>query len=100
MGFIPQALRDLEWIDVSIHGLPPFDFIAGPVQLTVMGPAQRHRELVTDLSPQGAGLGKSQMMRVRGFAIAEQAGLRSHKLQMCFVAAARRVSGATLRPSI
>ena len=91
MRLIPQAFSDLQRIDVAIHGLPPPGFVAGPMQLTVMGAAKRHREFIADFAAQGLRLREPQVMRIGRLAIAEQAGLRGDKVQMRLVAAARRM---------
>jgi hypothetical protein len=45
------------------------------MNLTVMRPAQRHRELIADLAIERTGLHKTQMMRIRRTPTANQAGL-------------------------
>jgi hypothetical protein len=45
------------------------------MNLTVMRPAQRHRELIAYLATERTGLRKTQMMRIRWTSTANQAGL-------------------------
>jgi hypothetical protein len=45
------------------------------MNLTVMRPAQRHRELIAHLATKRTGLHKTQMMRIRRTPTANQAGL-------------------------
>src|SRR4051812_12297808 len=92
MGFSPQALRDFERIDVTIHRLPPSRLVAGPMELPMMGSAERHRKFVTDLATERHGLRKFQVMRIGRLAVAEQAGLGGNELQVLLVAATRRMS--------
>jgi glycerol dehydrogenase-like iron-containing ADH family enzyme len=54
--------------------------------VTVMNSAQRYRELIADLEPHGAALGEPQMVGVGGASSTDQTGLRSHKLEVGFVA--------------
>jgi len=57
-----------------------------------MGPAQRHRELVAHLAPQGASLGKPQVVGVGGASSTDQTRLRCHEFEMGFVAVAARLA--------
>src|SRR5947209_14680925 len=52
--------------------------------------AERDSELVTDLATQGAGLGKSKMVRVRGLAAAHEARLLGDIAKVLPVAIAAR----------
>ena len=62
--------------------------------VVVMGPAQRHGELVADLEPQRMGLGEPQVVGVSGASPADQTRLGCNELQVRFVAmAARRADG-------
>jgi hypothetical protein len=45
------------------------------MNLTVMGPAQRHREFIARLATERSRLCKTQMMRIRRMPTADQAGL-------------------------
>jgi uncharacterized protein (DUF2126 family) len=51
----------------------------------VVRSAQGYREFVADLESHPAGLGEAQMVGVGGASAADQARLRSNKLQMSFV---------------
>jgi hypothetical protein len=62
--------------------------IAGAVNGTVMDSAERDGELVTDLEPQSARLHEPEMVRIRWFAAADQAGVLGHKPQMRLAAIA------------
>src|SRR5439155_16162135 len=84
----PQGRRDNKRVETEL--VPPFGFIAATVDLAMVSTAERHRELVAHLAAKRSGLGKPQMMRVRRLPAADQAGLRSDELQMCFVAVAPR----------
>lgn len=79
---LPQILGDQKRIDIAVNRLPPFGFIAGLVQLTMMGAAERNGELIAHFEPQRAGLGKAQVMGIRGGAAAEQTRLRHDEFQM------------------
>ena len=46
-AFLPKIAGDGEGIQVSL--LPPLAFLAGGVNLVVVGGAKRHREFVADL---------------------------------------------------
>ena len=72
-GFDQQGVRGGPRINAGL--LPPCRLIAAAVDLAVMPPAERHRELIADLTAQRAWLGKTQMMRIGGHTTANQAGL-------------------------
>jgi hypothetical protein len=72
-GFVPKLACDPEWIDPDV--VPPRRFIAAVVDLTMMLPAKRNRELVTDLAAARAHLGKAKVMGIGGTRAAEKAGL-------------------------
>jgi len=69
----PQPLGDRERVDFQIF--PPGHLIASLMQLSMMAPAERDRELVTDFEIERSGLGKAQVMRIRWLAAANKAGL-------------------------
>ena len=56
----------------------------------MVGPAERHRELVAHLATERPRLRKPKMMRVGGLTPADKAGLRGNKLEMRFVAVTPR----------
>ena len=84
VGLRPELVRDPGRLDPGSR--PPIHFLAGAVQFAMMRPAQRHRELVTDLLCQTAGLREPQMMRIAGLASADQAGLLGDEPEMDLVA--------------
>ena len=55
-GRSPEHPRCGDGIDSP--SLPPSGFVSEAMDVTVMGPAQRHRELIADLASHGAGLSK------------------------------------------
>jgi hypothetical protein len=61
-----------------------------PVKGTMMGAAERDRELIADPAAQSLGLHESQVMGVARLPPAHEAWLRSHELQMGAVAIAAR----------
>ena len=88
MRFEPQCAGGDGWIDGSL--LPPLGFIAVMMHLAVVPPAQRHGELITDLSAQRLMLRKPKMMRVRRSAAANQAWLFSYEPEVFLVTRAAR----------
>ena len=66
------------------------------MQLPVMAAAERHRELIADFETDCPGLGKPQVMRIAGLPAADQARLRSDKLQMRLVTQPLRFSEGEL----
>jgi len=54
------------------------------VQLPVMLAAERHRELIAHFSPQRAGLGNFQVVRIAGAFLTNEAGLRGDKGKVRF----------------
>ena len=57
-----------------------------------MDSAQRYRELVAHLESHCPWLGEFEMMRISGASSADQARLRCHELEMCFVAESTRLA--------
>jgi hypothetical protein len=72
MGLEPESARSDDWIHSYFP--PPIEFMAAAVNFAVMPPAQGDGELVADLAPKSAGLGKAQMVGIRGLPAADQAG--------------------------
>src|SRR5262245_56799952 len=64
---------------VDTQSIPPFKFFVASVSFSVMCSTQRHREFITDLLAEPFGLLKAQVVSVRRFSAANQAGLRSYK---------------------
>ena len=58
----PQDAGDNSRINLSLS--PPCGFIAAAVNLAMVPPTQRHRELVTDLAPESRRLREAQMVSV------------------------------------
>jgi hypothetical protein len=89
MGFKPQGARGAGGIEPKL--LPPRRFIAVTVNFTMVSPAQRDREFVTDLAAERPVLRKAQMMRVTRPATANQASLPCDKPYMLAIAHAPRL---------
>ena len=62
MCFCPKGCRNGKRINSLV--LPPEPFVAAPVQLAMMEPAQRNSEPVTDLAPESSELCKLDMVSV------------------------------------
>jgi len=69
----PQDAGDNSRIDLSLS--PPCGFIAAAVNLAMVPPTQRHRELVTDLAPESRRLREAQMVSVCGASPTHETGL-------------------------
>jgi hypothetical protein len=63
---------------IKACGFPPCGFVAAAVNLAMMSPAQRDRELVADLASQGSTLCEAQMVGIRRLPAAHETRLRSH----------------------
>ena len=68
---VPELARNVDGVDAGLF--PPGGFIAHAMHQPMMDAAERDREFVACLAAQGARLHVAKMMRVRGFAAAEQA---------------------------
>src|SRR5512146_1976743 len=55
------------------------------MNLAMVGPTHGHRELVADLPAECTKLGKAQVVRIRGGAAADEAGLLSDELEVLLV---------------
>src|SRR5262249_41629351 len=78
------------WIEPEF--LPPSGFITVTVQLAMMSPAQRHRELVVaDLATECTRLREAQMVWIGRPPAADQARLLNHMPAMIAVANAARL---------
>jgi hypothetical protein len=75
---------------VEIDRFPPLRFIASVMEDTMVGAAERNRELVADAAAQRAWLGESQMMGVRRPPSAQETWLRRYELEMLTIAVAAR----------
>jgi hypothetical protein len=85
---LPELTGDLDGIDVGL--LPPGFFIAGAMGRAVMRAAERDGKFIACFAAERARLHKSDVMRVRGLAAAQQARLLHHKAKMVPVAIAAR----------
>jgi hypothetical protein len=74
---------------------PPLCFVPAAVQLAMMAPTQRDRELITNFAPEGSMLRKSQVMGIRRPSSANQAWLFGHVSNVIAVAC-----GATIKVRI
>jgi hypothetical protein len=85
---LPKLENHRERIDVDL--IPPRGLVRLPMQLAVMDPTNRHRELVADPSPQRASLGKAEMMGIRRYPTAHGARLPRDEFKVVLVAQADR----------
>src|SRR5262249_32911110 len=76
---------------IETEFLPPPGFITVTVQLAMMSPAQRHRELVADLAAECTRLREAQMVWIGRPPAADQARLLNHMPDMIAVANAARL---------
>jgi hypothetical protein len=86
----PQGCRDRDGIDAMAP--PPGTFIAAPVKLAMVQPADRDGEPVADFSAHRPLLGKLDVVRIRGGAAADEAGLSGYKPKMVAVALTYRLA--------
>ena len=77
---LPELAGGLDRVDAG--GLPPSPLVAGAVRGTMMGAAERHRELVARLAAERRRLHVAQMMGIRRLAAADEARLLRHEPQM------------------
>jgi hypothetical protein len=91
MALGPKLISDGHRVDAKSR--LPGRFVSGAMRFAMVGAAERHRELVTDLAPHGAGLRKSQMMGVGWLPAAQQARERGNPLKMGLAAPAWRAHG-------
>ena len=87
-GVLPQPVRDRHCVDAGRR--PPRRLVAMPVKGTMMGAAERDRELIADPAAQGLGLHESEVMGIARLPPAEKARLRRHELQMGAISVAPR----------
>ena len=73
MAFFPKPLGDLERVDSKI--VPPGDFTASLVQLSMVAATERNGELIADFEAQGSRLRKLQVMRIRRLTPTDEACL-------------------------
>src|SRR5271166_2808726 len=82
----PELASHLERIDAG--RLPPGALVAYAMNGTMMGAAERHRELIACLAAQRTGLHEPQVMGVRRLAAAEKARLADDEPEVLLVAVA------------
>jgi hypothetical protein len=87
-GAFPKCASDLDRIDASL--LPPPSLVAGAMHRAVMRAAERDGKFIACFAAERARLHKSDVMRIRGFAATQQAGLLHHKTKVVPVAIAPR----------
>jgi len=87
-GRLPELLGNWDRIDPS--RFPPQRLAARAVELAVVQAAERNREFVADLAPEGELLGEAHVVRFGGLAPANEARSGSDVFQMIFVAEAPR----------
>ena len=76
MGFEPQRPGRARRIESEFP--PPSGFITMTMELAMMCPAERHRELVADLAPERTRLREAQMVGIRRAPAANQTWLLDH----------------------
>jgi hypothetical protein len=76
----PQHSGSGDWINSSAP--PPRRFVAAAMNLAMVSSTQRHGERVADLASEGAALGKSQVMGIRGQSAADQARMLGNRSNM------------------
>jgi hypothetical protein len=86
MCFLPE--RGSDRLDPVLA--PPCAFIAAPVKIAVMRPAQWDCELVTDPLSESPRLRKAQMMRVAWLPATDEAGPFGHQAQVLSIALPQR----------
>jgi hypothetical protein len=87
-GVLPELTGDLEGIDASL--LPPGFFVTGAMHTAVMRAAERDSEFIAGFAAERARLDKSDVMRIRRLAAAQQARLLHYKAKVVPVAIAAR----------
>src|SRR5207253_231648 len=77
---------------INSPSLPPCDFVSEAMDVAVMDPTERYRELIAYFQSHRAGLGEPQMMGVGGTSPTDQTGLRCNKFKMGLVAEPTRLA--------
>ena len=80
----PKLRRCYQRCDLYVG--PPRKLVAVAMELLMMLSAQWHGKFVADLAPEGSRLGKFQMVRITGRAMADQTRLRGNERPIGFVA--------------
>ena len=74
---------DFDRVDAGL--LPPGFLVTSPMNCAMVGAAKRNGEFIAGLAAKRARLHKSNVMRVRGLAAAQQARLLRHEAEMLLV---------------
>src|SRR5262249_49175070 len=85
-GVLPELTGGFDRFDAGL--LPPGFFVAGAMYRAMMRAAERDGEFIACFAAKRARLHKSDVMRIRGLAAAQQAGLLHHKAKVVPVAIA------------
>jgi hypothetical protein len=64
---------------IELDLLPPYAFVAAPMEFTMVSPAEWHGELIADFAPERPALRELKMMRVRRATAAGEARLSAHE---------------------
>jgi hypothetical protein len=84
VGLFPERMGYLYRIKTGT--VPPTPFVRRAMRFAVMHAAKRDGELITDFSPEGARLGKAQVMRIRWLTATHQTGLLRNVVEVLLVA--------------
>src|SRR5262249_19340131 len=87
-GAFPKLAGDFDWIDAGLF--PPGFFVASAMHSAVMRAAERDGEFIAGFAAERARLHKSDVMRIRRLAAAQEARLLHHKAKVVAVAIAAR----------
>ena len=85
---VPQALGFSQGIDFGV--LPPDPLVAGVMERSVVGSAERHDPLIPGFGTHGTKLGKAYVMRLAGRPAADKAWQGRHESEVLLVADAAR----------
>ena len=77
---LPKTTGNFEGIDIALF--PPLSFLASGVDLMVVDGAKRNGELIADLSGSSPWIARSDVVRVRGQAPADEARLTGDEAEM------------------
>src|SRR5215471_15403957 len=89
-GMLPEFASHLK--RVGTRCLPPSALIAGTMNRAVMNSTQRNREFIAGFAAEGPRLRIAEMVRVRWFAAADEAGLLGDETKVFAVAVTARSS--------
>ena len=88
LGAFPKLASDVDRVNAGL--LPPGFFVTGAMHGAVMRAAERDGKFIACFAAERARLHKSDVMRIRGLAAAQEAGLLHHKAEVVPVAIAPR----------